>query len=93
MDLTWAGGRLTSATLRSTLGGVLRLRTPMDVVVRGVAARDAQGPNPNPFFKVAPAGQPQIADEAALPSLRLPATRTIDFDTVEGGVYEILPTR
>lgn len=89
VDLSWADGKLTRATIRSTLGGVLRLRTPVEVTVRGADVRPAQGVNPNPFFALVPTGQPEIADGADLPTPKIPATTTIEFDTNIGGTYEI----
>ncbi len=93
VDLAWAGGQLTKATIRSKLGGVLRLRTPVEVMIRGATARDARGDNPNPFFNLAPAGRPQIADGARLPEPALAATKTIDLETTPGGIYELIASR
>jgi alpha-L-fucosidase 2 len=87
--MTWAGGRLTQATIRSKLGGVLRLRTSGEVTVRGTKTRPAEGENPNPFFHLVPAGRPQIAAGVQWAELARAATVTVDLDTNPGGVYEV----
>lgn len=93
VDLAWSGGQITEATIRSTLGGVLRLRTARGLVVHGATGRAAQGENPNSFFHLVPAGRPQIAEGAQLKELSAGTTTTIDVDTVAGGVYEFTAVR
>jgi alpha-L-fucosidase 2 len=91
VDVSWAEGKLTQATVRSKLGGVLRLRTPAVVTVSGVAMRRAGGVNPNPFFRIVPAGTVQVAAGTPLSEVSFPKTQTIEFETVAGGIYEIHP--
>jgi alpha-L-fucosidase 2 len=87
VDLSWAGGKLTQATIRSKLGGVLRLRTPAEGAVSGGTPRPVAGANPNPFFRIVPAGEPQVAAHAERVERALPATHTVDIETAPGGVY------
>jgi alpha-L-fucosidase 2 len=91
VDMTWANGRLAHATIRSKLGGVLRLRTAGEVRVGEATTRPAKGNNPNPFFHLVPAGRPQVADGVAWAAPIRPATVTIDLDTSPGAVYEVTP--
>ena len=63
-----AGDR--AATIRSTLGGVARIRTTVPITVTGAASRPAAGANPNPFFKVHDPGTPEIADRSKVPAPR-----------------------
>ena len=95
VDLEWAGGKLTRAVVRSKLGGNLRLRTYESVTVEGihVPASAAVGVNPNPFFAIVAAGNPQIAKLDALPIVARRATHTVDFATAAGGVYAITPAK
>ena len=89
--VAWSGGQLASATIRSTLGGHLRLRTYQPVAVSGAVATPARGPNPNPLYRLVDAGQPLVANPAALPSPRLRPAHTLDISTAPGGRYEISP--
>ena len=91
--MAWADGQLTTATVRSTLGGVLRLRTPVEVVVQGVTTREAEGANQNGFFNLVPAGKPRLSDAAVLPSPSLPKTYTVEFATEAGKMYTLVPKR
>ncbi len=93
VDIAWAAGRLTSATVRSALGGNLRLRTYVPVVITGGSApiQVARGANPNPFYRIVDAGQPIIAPGADVPELTLRPTHTIDVMTTVDGTYPISP--
>ncbi len=75
VDVEWSGGRLTAAEVRSRLGGVCRLRNAELLTVAGTPARTADGPNPNPFYRV----------HAGVES----AGVTVQFDTAPGGVYRV----
>jgi hypothetical protein len=88
VDLAWAGGKLTRATVRSKLGGNLRLRTTEPVSAVGAVA--AGGANPNPFFHFVDAGKPVIASQsAALPPLPIHPSVTVDVATKVGGTIVI----
>ncbi len=90
IDMAWKDGRLTSATVRSTLGGVCRLKTARAVKVRGAVQRPAAGDNPNPLLAL-PAPEafenPTGAALTAVPSAKYHYT---DFDTEAGKTYTIL---
>jgi alpha-L-fucosidase 2 len=91
LDLEWSAGTLARAELRSTLGGVARLRTPVPVTVQGAAARPAQGPNPNPFYRVHDPGTPEIADRSALGPPPRVSPHVIEIETSRGGRYAFRP--
>jgi alpha-L-fucosidase 2 len=97
VDLEWAAGKLAHAEVRSRLGGNLRLRTagPVSVTAESkpVVTQKAGGANPNPLFRIVEAGRPQLASgaQAALHSVAVPATTTVDLATRPGGVYVITP--
>ena len=94
VDLEWAQGKLTRAEIRSTLGGVARVRTAGPVAVAGAKASAARGANPNPFFHTVDAGSPQTAKNAeTLPALKNNPTQTIDFLTTSGTAYVLTPAR
>ena len=91
VDLEWRAGRLTQATIRSRLGGNLRLRTadPVDGLGAAAVVVDGAQPNPNPLFRIVDAGPPQIADPKALPTVTLRPTRTVDVPTQPGQVIRL----
>ena len=93
IDLEWREGKLTSATVRSKLGGNLRLRTYAPMVVANSKPIALKGANPNPFFAIVDAGKPVITIPAALPELKLRPTNTIDVATSAGGSYLITPQK
>lgn len=100
VDLEWSGGRLTRAVVRSALGGNLRLRTAAPIAVEtgtsGTAVRavPANGKNPNAFFAIVDAGQPEVAPGAAtLPPLTAKEYHTVDLATLPGAVYVITPAK
>jgi alpha-L-fucosidase 2 len=87
LDIEWSDGTLSRGELRSTLGGVARLRTPVPVTVQGAAARPAAGANPNPFYRIHVPGAPEIADRSTLaPPPPVPA-HVIDIATARGARY------
>jgi alpha-L-fucosidase 2 len=87
VDLAWQSGKLTSATIRSALGGNLRLRSNTPVTVDGANPRPAVGENPNPFYRTVPAGAPQIALGATLASPAVPVSHSVDIATQAGSAY------
>jgi alpha-L-fucosidase 2 len=98
VDMEWAGGKLKQATVRSKLGGNLRLQTPVSVSVSGTGKLEmkaASGPNPNPLFKIVPAGQPKGPPATQTPpptaQAQLKPTPTLDIATQPGGVYTVTP--
>ena len=96
-DLQWQDGRLKSVTLRSTVGGTLRLRsrTPLTSATPGKTLRTARGENTNPLFatwtmpvtRVTPQGY-QPVDETQV-NTGLPAVYLYDVDTQAGDVITL----
>ncbi len=75
VDVEWTARRLTTASIRSRLGGVCRVRGATPVTIGGAAAREPRVPNPNPFYRVhADVDSPGTA---------------IEFDTAPGQVIGI----
>jgi alpha-L-fucosidase 2 len=58
VDITWKNGILHSALIRSSLGGICRLRSYVPLKAKGL--EKAQGTNPNPFFFVKQVKAPLI---------------------------------
>lgn len=84
VDLDWNEGKVAKGSVRSLLGGVLRLRsyTPL----RGKGLTPAWGVNPNPLFAAEPVKEPVISPEATLSGISLPEVFEYDILTVPGQV-------
>lgn len=77
-NMEWKAGKLISATIRSTVGGSLRLRsyTPL----QGVTIKEASGANRNPLLNSACMENPIISEKAALNGLDLKQTYLYDVE-------------
>jgi alpha-L-fucosidase 2 len=88
VDETWTEGKLQSATIRSTIGGTLRLRSY--VPLKGIGLREASGDCPNEFLAPADIRQPlhskELSDFKLLP---LRKVYEYDLDTQPGETYKL----
>jgi alpha-L-fucosidase 2 len=89
VDLAWARGALTKATVRSLAGGLCRIRSYWPLDIAGGTARPAKGGNTNPFYRSVDAGTPVIAAGVTVARRALRPTYTYDLDTTAGGTYVI----
>jgi alpha-L-fucosidase 2 len=91
VDMRWHDGHLSAATLRSHLGGVLRLRTSEAVTVTSHRSRPAEGNSGNPFLASVPAGRWERSPAAPefVPPVVTPGASTVDIFTQPGDVVEI----
>ena len=95
VDEVWNEGKLSSATIRSTIGGILRLRSyaPLRLAKapKGVTMKTAEGQCPNPLFAPAAIREPlhskELKDFRQLP---LQKVYEYDLETVAGQVYRIV---
>jgi alpha-L-fucosidase 2 len=87
VDLCWKDGALETATLRSALGGICRIRSAIPLKGKGII--EAEGPNPNPFFTVPELEEPLIHDRSALEIL--PPAEVYEYDVVteQGDIIEL----
>ena len=67
IDIQWENGEISSAKIKSSLGGICRLRSY--VPLKGKGLKEANGQNPNPFFKTPETIKPLIHTELTSPSL------------------------
>ena len=94
VDETWSEGALRSATIRSTIGGTLRLRSyvPLQLAkgTKGVTLTEAKGDCPNQLLAPAAIKQPLQSKELTSLSL-LPLRKVYEYDleTTPGSVYVI----
>ena len=88
VDVKWQQGKPVAVTIRSKLGGTLRLRSYWPLQGKGL--QPASGPCPNPLFAPAVIREPLQSQE--LKSFeRLPIRRVYEYDieTQPGGVYTV----
>jgi len=87
VNMEWKNGEVISLTVKSTLGGNLRLRSHSALRLSGTALAEATGENPNPFF-TPQLVKPFLASPKA--QLRKPALKpSVEYDvmTEAGSVY------
>lgn len=87
-DIEWENGAVKTLKIKSLLGGNLRLRTPEPLTLSdGSALQEAQGNNPNPFFKTPEVPRPLISEKAKLNPPSVPQTVVYDIPTEAGKEY------
>ncbi len=87
VDIEWKAGKLSKAVLRSDLGGVARIRSY--VPLKGASLVEAEGENPNPFFKQIDVKEPIVSEKAQLLDVNLKKVYTYDLSTEAGKEYVI----
>ncbi len=88
----WSGGQVTSATVQSTIGGTLRLRSYVPLRLakapKGTQLKVAEGDCPNPLFAPAairePLRSPELKD---FQQRQLQKVYEYDIETVAGQSY------
>ncbi|MDE7141618.1 MAG: glycoside hydrolase N-terminal domain-containing protein, partial [Muribaculaceae bacterium] len=85
VSLTWKEGRVASVTVKSTLGGNLRLRSNSILrMADGSPLAAATGENTNALTKPYAMPDPIVADATKIPETRLPETYLYDIPTEAG---------
>ena len=88
VDICWQDGILKNATIQSSIGGTLRLRSY--VPLKGKGLRPAKGSCPNPLLAPAQIREPlhsgELSDFKLLPIKKI---YEYDIDTVAGETYRI----
>ena len=86
-DMSWADGRLQEATLRSTIGGVMRVRSAVPLTLEGGELRPAKGECPNPLLRSQAIKKALVSKEA--PKAGMPAKVYYEYDipTTAGSTY------
>jgi len=88
VDMAWSDGTLRTASIRSAIGGTLRLRSYQPL--KGEGLRPAAGDCPNEFLAPADIRQPLRSEELkAPPSANVPKVYEYDLDTTPGCVCKI----
>ncbi len=88
VDMEWRDGRLKEATVRSTIGGTLRIRSY--VALHGKGLRKAIGACPNALYAPAEVKAPLFSSELQVRSqAEVPAVYEYDVDTRAGKAYKL----
>ena len=86
VDEVWSEGKLRSASIRSTIGGTVRLRSYVPLTGKGL--RPAKGSCPNPLLAPATIKQPLHSPELKVFENKvLPTVYEYDLDTTVGKTY------
>jgi alpha-L-fucosidase 2 len=94
VDEVWSEGKLRSASIRSTIGGTLRLRSYVRLQLvkgaKGVTLNEAQGACPNQLLTPAIIKQPlQSKELKSMSVLPLRKVYEYDLDTTAGQTYQL----
>ena len=87
VDEEWSEGKLRTATIRSTIGGTLRLRSY--VPLKGKGLRPAKGACPNPLFAPAHIKNSLTTHPSPLTPHSVPTVYEYDLDTTAGKTYKL----
>jgi alpha-L-fucosidase 2 len=83
-ELVWSNGKIQKLTIKSLLGGNLRMRTPNEIKITRGRMTKAAGNNPNEFYYVDTTMAPVISPKASVTPPQLGATWLYDVDTKPG---------
>ena len=91
-DMRWKDGKVITLTIKSTIGGNLRLRsaTPLGNADGG-SLRTSSGDNPNPLMQPYLMPAPIVEDSTKIPATTLPKTFLYDIPTLPGQVITLIP--
>ncbi|AWK06248.1 hypothetical protein HYN56_19240 [Flavobacterium crocinum] len=82
-EMKWDKGKIISVTIKSNLGGNLRLRSHSKLKGKGLTF--AKGENPNSFFKIPDIQNPIISAKAKLIGIKSPKVFEYDIKMEKGG--------
>jgi alpha-L-fucosidase 2 len=86
--IEWENGKVKSLKVKSLLGGNLRLRTATPLTpADGGALPEAQGENPNPFYRTYAVRAPLVSDKARLNPPAVAKVLEYDLPTEAGKEY------
>ncbi len=88
VDITWKGGKLVKAVIRSKVGGTLRLRSYVPLKMKGL--KEAKGTCDNSLLQRATVKEPlKSAELKNFGNLNINKVYEYDVDTKAGGVYTV----
>ncbi|MBP5514054.1 MAG: glycoside hydrolase N-terminal domain-containing protein [Bacteroidaceae bacterium] len=88
VDMEWNGSQLQKATIHSSIGGVARIRSYVEL--EGEGLKLANGDCPNPLYKSAQIKEPILAKSLTeKPALDVKKVYEYDLQTKPGGIYHL----
>ncbi|WP_286589517.1 glycoside hydrolase family 95 protein [Sphingobacterium sp. N143] len=90
VNISWQNNRLKEASVISNIGGVCRLRTTVPVQIIGLNGH-IRAESANELLYKPSLLQYQIVDRSKLPVLPIKKTFEIEFQTVRGEEYRVVP--
>jgi alpha-L-fucosidase 2 len=91
VNLQWKDGKVVRATIRSVLGGNLRLRVPNTVrMSSGAALKIASGENENAFYAVEKTPEAVVSKKATITPPAISETFLYDIPTKRGQVITVV---
>ncbi|HET9571273.1 MAG TPA: glycoside hydrolase family 95 protein [Bacteroidales bacterium] len=81
-DIVWKANHVETLKIKSTLGGICRIRSAVELTGKGL--KPAKGDNPNPYYRVAETPKPLISEKAKLKPVVLPETMLYDLKMEPG---------
>lgn len=90
LNLEWENGKVSKVTLKSTIGGNLRLRSPNALKLNGKFPKEAKGENTNIHFIVEETPKPIVADQSKIAYPDKIQTHLYDIKTKKGKEYTLL---
>ena len=88
VDMEWSGSQLQKATIHSSIGGVARIRSYVELEGKGLKV--ANGECPNPLYKSAQIKEPLLAKSLTeKPALEVKKVYEYDLQTKPGGTYHL----
>jgi alpha-L-fucosidase 2 len=93
VEMQWKNGKISRVSVKSALGGNLRLRVPNEIRINnGSGLKVAFGENENPFYWVEKTASPVISPKAVVSTPDLRKTWLYDIMTQKGKVYQFVLT-
>ena len=91
VSMQWKDGKLIKATIKSNLGGNLRLRVPNEMKMNyNVVLKEAKDNNINAFYQTEKIATPIISDKATVTLPQLKQTWLYDINTQPGKMYSMV---
>ncbi len=89
-ELQWKDGILVKVSVRSNLGGNLRLRSETPLKITKGTMKEATGINPNPFYQVSDIAPPLVSPVADIALPTIAQTFLYDISTKAGQTFTFL---
>lgn len=91
LSMQWKNGKVDKLSIKSNLGGTLRLRVPNEMKLsNGNALKKAVGDNKNPFYEIERTPAPVISPKATITPPEPDETILYDIPTQPGKVFTMI---